>query len=66
MVSSISLVKVNQTCLVSLVKPHVNPSIEASLSGDILNVFVRKTIFISSGKPAYKRKKPCRTDVAIG
>lgn len=66
MVSSISLVKVNQTFLVSLVTPHANPSTEASLSGDILNVFIRKTIFISSGKPVYKREKPCRADVAIG
>lgn len=66
MVSSISLVKVNETFLVSLIMPHANPSMEASLSGDILNVFIRKTIFISSGKPVYKREKPCRADVTIG
>ena len=46
--------------------PHANPSVEASLSGDILNAFIRETIFISSGKPVYKREKPCRADVAIG
>lgn len=66
MVSSISLAKVNQTFLVSLVMPHANPSMEASLSGDILNVFISKTIFISSGKPVYKKGKPYRPDVAIG
>lgn len=66
MVSSISHAKVNQTFLVSLVMPHPNPSMEVSFSGDISNVFIRKTIFISSGKPVYKMEKPCRADVAIG
>lgn len=66
MVSCISPVKVNQTFLVSHIMPHANPSVEASLSEDILNTFIRKTIFISSGKPVYKREKPCRADVVIG
>lgn len=66
MMSSFSFVKVNQTFFLSHVMPHANPFMEASLSGDILNVFIRKTIFISSGKPVYKREKPCRADVAIG
>lgn len=63
--SSISL-KVNQTFLASFVMTHANPSMEAFLSGKILSVFIRKIIFISSGKPVYKREKPCRADVAIG
>ena len=57
MVSFISHVKVNQTFLASLIMSHVNPLMESSLSGDILNVFITKTIFISSGKAVYKWEK---------